>query len=259
MSVENRNNYPSHIENEELIIEILDVKYKNEPRDHYLTYLASKKGHFKVLKWLIEQKCPIHFKTFKNTVKRGETEILKLILSQKYVLNHFIFENAARYCNLEFLKWLKEKNCSWSEWTFRSAAIHGDLETLMWLKEQGCPWNIWTFTEAAKHYNFEMIKFLKEQGCPWDKGTFKEILKHGHLNILKWLKQHDCLFVNRKTINIISERKSYDILVFFDNHFKLKKRIKKQYTINIKLLLELNNSLEYFLYENLIRKINRFL
>ena len=187
--------------------------------------LAAEKGHFEVLKWLHEVKCPEEKNTCwggKNVMSMaalfGSLEMMRWLKEKGYKFDRWTFRCASKNGNLDNLKWLKENGCSWficadnemvrhgslkniiwakengmkfSRRAYVIAAGIGNMKIMQWLKDDGIPMNAECFEAAAQRGDMEMMKWLEENNCPWNEETYKAAVCYGR-QMLSWLKEKGC-------------------------------------------------------------------
>ena len=103
----------------------------------YLFIGAARKGNLGLLK----NKCPLDFYTFAAAAEHGSLHILKWLLENQCPIDHWeIFLTAARHGNLENMNWLLENECPINDSRiFIGAAAFGSIDVMEWLLEHKCP------------------------------------------------------------------------------------------------------------------------
>lgn len=143
------------------------LHYAGCPWDVSTCIEAACSGHFEILKWVIENGCPVN--------------------------NPSICTIIAEHGNLELLKWLRHRNCPWDVHTCIIAACHSHHEMLKWAIENGCPSdnpNICSYVAMSK--KFELLKWLHHVGCPWDAETYYYVKRFGNTEMIQWVLERGC-------------------------------------------------------------------
>lgn len=156
---------------------------------NHVGYVAAKRGHWKVLDWLIKKNSCLDCSVIVGAVEFGNLEIVQKLKAYGCQWSNAVCEIAAEKGHLEILKWLRsnpEDLCPWNEGTSLKAAQSGDLETLRWLKEQNCPWNSNVSLILTMCGHFETLKWEVDNGGEWDAKMFNWIAEKGNIEVLQW-------------------------------------------------------------------------
>jgi len=120
----------------------LVVKYKISsplPWDAQSCTMASRGGHFELLKWMHEKGCPWDAETCARAAERAD---------------------------MDMLTWLRKLKCPWDQFSCAMAAQNGHLETLKWLRMKKCRWDMWTLAFSSQNGHEEVMEWALSNGCP---------------------------------------------------------------------------------------------
>lgn len=157
---------------------------------NHVGYVAAKRGHWKVLDWLIKKNSCLDCSVIVGAVEFGNLEIVQKLKAYGCQWSNAVCEIAAEKGHLEILKWSRsnpEDLCPWNEETSKFAARGGDLEALKWLKEQNCPWHSEVAFTLAENGHFEALKWELDNGGTWSYGIYEYVIRKGNLEVLQWI------------------------------------------------------------------------
>jgi len=164
---------------------------------------AAEHGHLEVLRWAIENFCPvdaytyhhaamyghIHILEYLNTTyapydafaanaaaQEGHVHVLEWFLEHGYILwQDRILQHAARENQIKVLEWACSRPTTKFQRAFgltvdtmESAAEGGHVEAMQWLRDRGIDWNANVSDVAAREGKLEALKWLVDNGCPLD-------------------------------------------------------------------------------------------
>lgn len=158
------------------------------------TEIAARKGYLPIIKWLVENGCPLDEFIFAEAVVGGNLNVLEFLKQNccPFYPDSCLYE-AATKGNLQIIKWLLKNGCSLADvdkWTFETAARKGHLQIIKWFVENGCSIRIVnevSFKEVAEGGHLHVMQWLHENGCPFDKLTFAYATRCGKVENLEWL------------------------------------------------------------------------
>ena len=127
---------------------------------------AVKGGHMNILIWLNQRHCKFGYMVGAYAAKNGDLVVLKWLFDNKYPM-HQTCEYAAEAGHLHVLMWCIEHKCLMGENVWYSAAMGGHLHILQWMMRylDKCPWNERTTAAAAKKGHLEILKWLIAHEC----------------------------------------------------------------------------------------------
>jgi hypothetical protein len=149
-----------------------------------------------LLKWVREvKKCEWDEETVNVAAKKGNLEMVKYCVENQCPLDTGACELAARSGQLECLKYLHEEaGAPWDEDTAAEAADYGRLHILEYLVER--KYN--KYTERACMYaawkgHLDCLKYLHETAkAPWDEDAVKNAHKNNQHECLQYLLDKNC-------------------------------------------------------------------
>ena len=169
--------------------------------DVYFT-LATRNGHFNLLKWLHDSKCPegvykdpdmgYDTNAFSMAATFGSLTIMRWLKDNGYCWDQYTFAHASSEGSLENLKWLKEDGCSWNEKAGYNMVVHGDFDNIVWAKANGITFDADSYIAAAKTGNMKIMKWLKENDVPMNEKCFAMAAEQGNIKMMQWLKWNNC-------------------------------------------------------------------
>ncbi|OQS03542.1 hypothetical protein THRCLA_21139 [Thraustotheca clavata] len=200
--------------------------YHNDLDMPVLTLSAAAHGHFRIIKWLAENRlegCTSH--GLLNALNKGHIEIVE------YMENHFGVEFKARamelaamdghFNTIKFLHERRQVQCTTDAMNY--AATYGHLEIAKYLhiyREEGCTLKAMNY--AATHRHFEIVKVLhkyRSEGCtktamPLLSLAMDEAAARGHLCIIEFLHENRSEGCTARAIDEASTNGFLDIVQF---------------------------------------------
>ena len=132
----------------------------------YVISEAARGGHLEVMKWMVENGCPIGMRAFNEAAGFGDVKILE---------------------------WLRDKGCQWENRTMVYASSNSNLDAIKWLHSNGCPWDNRAVFSAAYKNNKEILGWLIDNGCPSEfhpnSSEYSLLSKRCKIDILDWIKE----------------------------------------------------------------------
>jgi len=187
------------------VLQFLRSQHVNAKWNRKTPMKAAEHGHLEVLRWAIENHCPvdsytyhhaamyghIHILEYLNTTyapydafaanaaaQEGHVHVLEWFLEHGYILwQDRILQHAARENQIKVLEWACSHPTTMFQRAFgltadimESAAEGGHVEAIQWLRDRGTDWNTDVSNVAAREGNLEALKWLVDKGCPLDPG-----------------------------------------------------------------------------------------
>jgi len=154
------------------------AKYRNAEKEYDLNeknfcFRVVGTNKLEFLRWVREQKnCEWDEWTSNWAVIQGNFQMVKYCVDNGCPISTRACEFAADYGCLDSLKYLHENECPWDAWTPKQAAKRGNLDILKYCFEKKCPVNELSCEWAAREGHLECLKFLREiYRAPWDYNT----------------------------------------------------------------------------------------
>jgi len=91
--------------------------------------------HSQVVKWLVENDCPMDYTLSIAAAGQGEITILKWAIDEGFNMNSYTFSAAAKNGHIEVMEYLLGIGCPWISYTRECASS----SALKWLIKNGCP------------------------------------------------------------------------------------------------------------------------
>ena len=171
--------------------------------------LAISLGHFEIVKWLHEVKCPegeytcsydrvagtYSANAMSMAADFGNLKMMKWMNEKGYAFDNYTFVRALRNGNMENLKWLKEMECEWGEryafcWVYNDALVYNwSLEKIIWANKNGFRFDEDSYVAAAEWGNVRYMQWLKKNKVPMDARCYRVATEHYDMD---WLKENDC-------------------------------------------------------------------
>ena len=173
------------------------AKFRKSYKYSLWTYIrAIKSGNTDLLKWIIEDGCPIDDRSeiCETIVRFGHLEMLKTFHGLGYPLSEICPDIAAENNHLEILKFLKDEQPEHFLYCGISAAKNNHLETLQWIVENGGVLydidygNILSY--AAENGHLQIMEWAYSKGCPVVRGALSGALESGDIVIVEWVLEH---------------------------------------------------------------------
>jgi len=149
-----------------------------------------------VLRWAMENGCPVLQECTEAASGKGNLEMLKLLHEagcckfDESTLSLW----AVKSGKLTVVRWLRERGCPWNEQTTWAAAQKGNLAILVWLREQGCPWDDRVCMSAIAGGRDDVLRWAIENGCPLSNRFCEMAALKGYLEILMTARDRGCSF-----------------------------------------------------------------
>jgi hypothetical protein len=170
---------------------------KNCDWDSMTIYWAARQGNLAMVKYCVENECPMNEGACEWAALEGHLDVLKYLHENGCPWDSWTIEEAAKQGNLAMVKYCVENECPMNEGAYEWAAKKGHLDVLKYLHENDCPWDSRTIEEAAAQGNLAMVKYCVENGCPMDAYACEYAAQYGHLDVLKYLHENDCPWDSR--------------------------------------------------------------
>ena len=182
-----------------------------------LTRLAGENCDYDMLRWLVEEGCPIQtdpdcLERFATSGKYGAVDVerLKWAHEQGLQLSEAVAEAAIARNDLASARWLRENGCQ--GFTFDSAVYLALRHTrypddmLLFLVEECGAWfdsNEIKCSDATQHSiqrtqdpdgrksTVEMIEYLRRRGCEWGR-VMIDAASQDNLELMRWLHENGC-------------------------------------------------------------------
>lgn len=185
------------------VLQFLRSQHMNAKWNHKTPMKAAERGHLEVLRWAMENRCPVDPYTYHGAAMYGHVHILEYLHATHAPYDAFAANAAAGQGHLHVLEWFKEHEtfymlrqqhllkyaarenqikvlewvCSQPEDRFHeafgltadvmaSAAEGGHVEAMQWLRDRGTDWNTNVSNVAALEGKLEALKWLVDKGCP---------------------------------------------------------------------------------------------
>ena len=190
------------------------------PIDSLCTTYCAKIGNFEMLKWLVnKKKCGVNDYTVDLASRKGHFDIVKFLHKKHPEYGYNICCGASRGGHINLLEWALHKNFNFSgsceeasygghihvlEWfknndlfentqlACESAVQGGHFECLKWLVKNGAHLSNDICNCAVKQRNFEILQWLVLNGCKLNKRICHDAAEYNQLEILKWLVERGC-------------------------------------------------------------------
>ena len=186
----------------------LSVRVTNKLRERTFCAQVARTNKLDLLKWIREEKkCKWGAETIVSPAERGNLEIVKYCVENGCPIAESACKGAACHGHLELLKYLHETGgAPLSEEVSKSAASRGHIDVLRYLAERDCPMTETTCYPAAINGHFECLKYIledlkvplhvfddesPEQDRLWDdrEDLLVDIAANGHLEVLRFLHE----------------------------------------------------------------------
>jgi hypothetical protein len=181
---------------------ILENSFPYNDIDWSKCYLREsiKKGHFEMIKWAIDNKCPLKDRALcAFAAEKDRLDILKYLRFRGCPWNEKTCRKAAENGHLNILKWARENRCPWNKQTCRKAAQNGHLHILQWARENGCPWDEYPAVYAAGFGHFDVLRWIIVNRCPLNEYVSYHIVEQGNLELLKFARENNCPWDHKTT------------------------------------------------------------
>jgi len=144
---------------------------EDEGTQEYFCYKVAKMNKLKYLVWAREVKnCDWNHWTINWAAKQGNLTMVKYCVDNGCPMHALACRVAAQQGHLDVLKYLHENDCPWDSNACSFAAEKGHLDVLKYLHENDCPWRSDACFEAHRFNRIECLNYLIEQKCPgWER------------------------------------------------------------------------------------------
>jgi hypothetical protein len=135
---------------------------------------AAWNGHFHVLKYLHENKCPWSGDTIKCAAWHGHYDCLEYAIKNSCPYNVGAYDaiwRAAQNGYFECVKLLRKHKYPYDDRAVASAAFYNRIEMLKWMIKDGASCSCEVFSSAASNGSYESMVFLLSINCPWSEWT----------------------------------------------------------------------------------------
>lgn len=122
----------------------------------------SKSENLELIKWLLENGCPVDDNICTTIVKLDNLKLLKYMLNNGYSCNEDTFAIAASNGNLEILDFLHKNKCRWNGKACSFAAICEKFDTLKWLHGMGVQWNNDIYKNVDNWIDYRIQRLISE-------------------------------------------------------------------------------------------------
>lgn len=162
--------------------------------DAKICSLVAQTGNIDLLQWLHYVGCYWDKQTCIEAARHGYFEILKWVIENGCPMDDpVICTIVTKYGEFELLKWLRQMHCPWDSYTCLAAASRNHHEILKWLINNGCPKNNPEICSLMAMFGrFDLLKWLYHVGCPWDAETYYHVKKFGNTDMIQWLLERGC-------------------------------------------------------------------
>lgn len=185
------------------VLQFLRSQHVNAKWNGKTPMKAAERGHLEVLRWAIENRCPVDAYTYHGAAMYGHIHILEYLHTTHAPYDAFAANAAAGQGHVHVLEWFKEHGyilwqdrilqhaarenqikvlewaCSQPSTRFycatgltadvmAAAAGGGHVEAMQWLRDRGTDWNTHVSDAAAREGKLEALKWLADKGCPLD-------------------------------------------------------------------------------------------
>lgn len=161
--------------------------------------VAVKSDNFKMVKYLVDKKCPISEKALCLAATLHTIPILKILIDQKPKLTNQIFKSAISSDNfesriLEFVTFLHQNNCPQSRDLLEHAIQREIYEVLSYMLENNFPSSGNEFSTAVKNkgYNSLALYYLTNAGFKLSSKDMITAIKCNNLVMVKYLIKYKC-------------------------------------------------------------------
>jgi len=196
------------------VLQFLRSQHMNAKWNRNTPMKAAERGHLEVLRWAIENRCPVDAYTYHGAAMYGHVHILEYLHTTHAPYDAFAANMAAQMGHLHVLEWFKEHGyvlwqdrilqhaarenqikvlewaCSQPSTRFQratgltadimaSAAGGGHVEAMQWLRDRGTDWSAFVSETAAREGKLEALKWLVDKGCPLNPDDAIEACFHG--------------------------------------------------------------------------------
>ncbi len=169
---------------------------------------AAKRGHFEMVKYLVEKGGKIDDNAVWGAAQYGYFEVVKYLVEKGGKIDDEAVKDAAVNGHFEMVKYLVEKGCKINDnavWVAARnghfddnavwvAARNGHFDVVKYLVEKGAKIETYAVLGAAENGRFEIVKYLVEKGGKIDDEAVEDATRNGHTDIAEFLTyciEHD--------------------------------------------------------------------
>ena len=127
---------------------------------------ASRQGNLAIVKYCVENKCPMDASACRIAARKGHLDVLKYLHENDRPWDSSTIAAAAEQGNLAIVKYCVENGCPMDAYACKIAASEGHLDVLKYLHENDCPWNFMACRWAHLNNHNDCLNYLIEQKCP---------------------------------------------------------------------------------------------
>ena len=161
---------------------------------------AAERGHLEVLRWAIENRCPVDDRTYHGAAMYGHVHILEYLHTTHATYDAFAACAAAGQGHVHVLEWFNEHGyILWQDRILQRAARENQIKVLEWACSQpstrferatGLTAEI--MAAAAEGGHVEAMQWLRDRGTDWNTHVSDAAAREGKLEALKWLADKGC-------------------------------------------------------------------
>lgn len=184
---------------------------------------AAERGHLEVLRWAIENRCPVDDRTYHGAAMYGHVHILEYLHTTHATYDAFAACAAAGQGHVHVLEWFNEHGyILWQDRILQRAARENQIKVLEWACSQpstrfyratGLTADI--MAEAAKGGHVEAMQWLRDHGTDWNTYVSDAAAREGKLEALRWLVDKGCPLDPDAAINACCEDEYNETLEAF--------------------------------------------
>ncbi len=167
-------------------------RMKRKPADYSIK--LAKKGHLGLLKWAVDNGCPIYYRTAVGAAKRGRVEVLRWLNASGCSWNATVCNAAIKYRQYDTFDWLVQNDWPWDQSAYYAAISNDDVEGLNRVHKcynhHDYPLKKDMMKYAAVVGGIDAMKWLVCEGLEIDKFVVIKAVERGHLNMLEWMKDN---------------------------------------------------------------------
>jgi hypothetical protein len=159
---------------------------------NYVYRNASEQCNLNLLKWAMQNECPLDCRVYDYAAVKNNFEIIKWAKENNIdASSSCLSEYASMNNNFEMLKWAKENGFLISISVSRYAAENNNFKILKWVRENGYAPCSDVCRILAKNNNLEMLKWAKENGYNWDDCISEYAARHDNIEMFMWIMTNE--------------------------------------------------------------------
>ena len=184
------------------VLQFLRSQHMNAKWNRNTPMGAAEHGHLEVLRWAIENHCPVDAYTYHDAAMYGHVHILEYLHTTHVPYDAFAANMAAAQGHLHVLEWFEEHGyVLWQDRILKHAARENQIKVLEWACSQpstrfaratGLTADI--MAVAAEGGHVEAMQWLRDRGTDWSAFVSETAAREGKLEALKWLADKGCPF-----------------------------------------------------------------